>query len=97
MSVKNHSESVDTLSSGQKQMLKEIKRDLIRFVPPMIKRSRKPTRELDTPEMLTASSDYGRSYDTRNPTFSVTKKSTELEMSPIISAISKRSTARKTA
>lgn len=96
MSSRNNLNRSEALTAQQKHVLKEIKRDLIRFVPPMVRRTRKQTREFDTPDKSSTSSDYGKTFDHRNPTIASSKKCQENFRRSISDVKSRMSTSHST-
>lgn len=67
----------ELMTANEKSILKEIKRDLIRFVPPLVRRTRKFSKEFETPERYNFSCDYGKTFDHQNPTMAFSLKCQE--------------------
>lgn len=73
MSARNTA-SQERVSLSEKSIIKDIKRDLIKFVPPLARRARRNTAEFEASTKATVSCDYGKTFDHMNPTVSFSQK-----------------------
>lgn len=65
---------VEQLNQAEKSVIKDMKRELIKFIPLIRRRTRSHIREFGTPATEGRSSDYGKTYDHMNPTISSNQK-----------------------
>lgn len=82
MSSRNY-KSQTRISLSNKTIMKDIKRDLIKFVPLIARRTRRSTRDFESPDKAMVSCDYGKTFDHMNPTVSSNQKRCDIIYSSI--------------
>uniref|UniRef100_A0A7S3J6H2 Uncharacterized protein n=1 Tax=Euplotes harpa TaxID=151035 RepID=A0A7S3J6H2_9SPIT len=83
------------MSANEKNMIKEIKRELIRYIPPVLRRSRRKTKELEVSDLGSAA-EYGKTQDHMVPTVSFRGKCTDSMYKSIIDFKIRASTSQST-
>ena len=64
----------ETLSVSEKNMIKDMKRDLAKFIPLFNRMTRRKAKELEQSELNNMSCDYAKTYDHMVPTISFKNK-----------------------
>ena len=74
---KRSNDREERLSLSGKTLIKDIKRDLLKFIPLVRRRTRRNTNDFWTPEKGNTLPDYGKTIDPKNPTKLRSRKSSE--------------------